>query len=117
MKAGRVHQTLRVTPAVECLEFGGIGGIIRNQDHREGDVKHVALGSLAALIAAIITVSIHVWGAHDIQGFLAAVAGYPGLLANGDYTRLNEVLFTVVNWLFYFVVFEAVIALKKQFSK
>jgi hypothetical protein len=55
-------------------------------------VKHVALGSLAALIAATITVSIHVWGAHDIQGLLAAVAGYPGLLANGD-TELNEALY------------------------
>jgi hypothetical protein len=52
--------------------------------------------------------------AHDTQGFLAAIAGYPGLLANGDYTRLNEVLFTVVNWTFYFALFEGVFALKKQ---
>jgi hypothetical protein len=65
-------------------------------------MKHLVLGSLAAAIAAAITITIHFYGAHDIQGFVAAVAGYPGLLANGDHVRLNEVLFTVVNWLFYF---------------
>jgi hypothetical protein len=80
-------------------------------------MKHIALGIVAALIAATITISIHVWGAHDMQGVLAAIAGYPGLLANGDYTRLNEVLFTLVNWSFYFALFEGVIALKKRFSK
>jgi hypothetical protein len=80
-------------------------------------MKHITLGAVAALIAAIITISLHVWGAHDMQGFLAAIAGYPGLLANGDYTRLNEVLFTVVNWAFYFALFEGVVALKQQLSK
>jgi hypothetical protein len=80
-------------------------------------MKHVTLGVVAAVIAATITMSIHVWGAHDLGGFLAAVAGYPGLLANGDYARLNEMLFTGVNWVFYFALFEGVVALKKQFSK
>ena len=47
-------------------------------------MKHVLLGSLAAPIAAAITVSLHFYGAHDLQGLVAAVAGYPGLLANGN---------------------------------
>ena len=80
-------------------------------------MRHVILGILAALISAAITVSIHVWGAHDMQGLLAAVAGYPGLLANGDYVRLNLVLFTVVNWLFYFVLFECAVLIQKKTLK
>ncbi len=79
-------------------------------------MKHIVIGSLAALIAAAITVSLHFYGAHDLQGFFAAVAGYPGLLANGHYVQLNEVLFTVVNWLFYFLLFEGIAALKHKFS-
>ena len=79
-------------------------------------MKHIVIGSLAALIAAAITVSLHFYGAHDLQGFIAAVAGYPGLLANGHYVQLNEVLLTVVNWLFYFLLFEGIAALKHKFS-
>jgi hypothetical protein len=79
-------------------------------------MKHVLLASLAALIAAPITISLHFYGAHDIQGFFAIVAGYPGLLANGEYTRLNWVLFTGVNWLFYFLLLEGAVALKRKFS-
>jgi len=78
-------------------------------------MKHVALGSLAALIAATITISLHVSGVHDMGGFFAIVAGYPGLLANGEYTRLNEMLFTAVNWLFYFALFELAVVLKQKF--
>ena len=79
-------------------------------------MKHIVLASLAALIAAAITVSLHFYGAHDLQGFFAAVAGFPGLLANGHYVQLNELLFTVVNWLFYFLLFESISALKHKFS-
>jgi hypothetical protein len=78
-------------------------------------MKHIVLGSLAALIAAAITVSLHFYGAHDLQGFVAAVAGYPGLLANGHYVQLNEMIFTSVNWLFYFLIFEGIAALKRKF--
>jgi hypothetical protein len=79
-------------------------------------MKDIVLGSLAALIAAAITVSLHFYGAHDLQGFFVAVAGFPGLLANGHYVQLNEVLFTVVNWLFYFLLFEGIAALKHKLS-
>jgi hypothetical protein len=79
-------------------------------------MKHVALGSLAAVIAGAITVALHFYGAHDLQGFFAAVAGYPGLLANGEHTPLNEPLFTIVNWLFYYVLFEGVVAVKRKLS-
>jgi hypothetical protein len=44
-------------------------------------MKHVVLGGLAALFAAAITISLHFFGAHDIQSFITAVAGYLGLLA------------------------------------
>ena len=80
-------------------------------------MKHIVLGSLAALVAAAITISLHRFGAHDIEGFITAVAGYPGLLANGEYQRLNEVLFTAVNWLFYFLLFEGAMALRRKFLR
>jgi hypothetical protein len=80
-------------------------------------MRHIALGGLAALVAAAITISLHFFGAHDIEGFIAAVAGYPGLLANGEYTSLNEVLFTAVNWLFYFLLFEGAMALRRKFLR
>ena len=79
-------------------------------------MKHIAMGAIAAFIAFSITISLHFYGAHDIQGFFAAVAGYPGLLANGEDAPLNDVLFTAVNWFFYLSLLEAVIALKKRFS-
>jgi hypothetical protein len=78
--------------------------------------KHIVLGSLAAAIVGAITVSLHFYGAHDLQGYVAMCAGYPGLLANGDYVQLNWVLFTVVNWLFYFLLFEGIATLKRKFS-
>jgi hypothetical protein len=47
----------------------------------------------------------------------AALAGYPGLLANGEhYTKLNVVLFTGVNWTFYFLLLEAVFAQARVFE-
>ena len=79
-------------------------------------MKHIALASLAALTAVGLTILLHFYGAHDIQGFFVMVAGYPGLLANGEYTRLNEALFTTVNWLFYFLLFEGVVALRRKRS-
>jgi hypothetical protein len=77
-------------------------------------MRHIALGSLAALVAAAITISLHFFGAHDIEGFVAAIAGYPGLLANGEYTRLNWVLFTAVNFLFYFLLLEGAMVLRRK---
>jgi hypothetical protein len=77
-------------------------------------MKHLGMVAIAALLAFSITISLHFYGAHDIQGFFAAVAGYPGLLANGENAPLNEPLFTAVNWLFYFSLLEAVFALKKK---
>jgi hypothetical protein len=81
-------------------------------------MKHILIASFAALVTVIITVSLYHYGAHDMGGFFAALAGYPGLLANGEhYTKLNIVLFTGVNWVFYFLLFEAVFALKRKFSR
>jgi len=79
-------------------------------------MKHIAFGGIAALIAAVLTGLLHFYGAHDIQGFFAAVAGYPGLLASGGDGPVNEVLFAAVNWLFYFVIIEGVFAVKRKFS-
>lgn len=79
-------------------------------------MKHIAFGSIAALVAALITGSLHFYGAHDIQGFFAAIAGYPGLLANGTDEPLHEVLFTAVNWLFYFLATEGAFAIKRELS-
>lgn len=92
------------------LDFAGTDAIMRT-------VKYFVLAGLAALVTGIVTISLHFYGAHDMQGFFAVVAGYPGLLANGDYTRLNETLFAVVNWLFYFLFFEGAVALKRKFSR
>ena len=79
-------------------------------------MKLLAFAGIAAFIATVITASLHFYGSHDIQGFFAAVAGYPGLLASGADKPLNEAVFTVVNWLFYFVVLEGAFAIKRKFS-
>ncbi len=79
-------------------------------------MKHILLGGVAVLVATAITVSLHFYGAHDLQGVVAAIAGYPGLLANGNYVRLNELLSTLVNWLFYFMIFEGIAALRHRLS-
>ena len=79
-------------------------------------MKHIIAAIIAALIAIAITICLRYYGAHDIQGFFAAVAGYPGLLANGENAPLNSVLFTGVNWLFYFLLAESAIALRKKVS-
>jgi len=79
-------------------------------------MKHIAFGGTAALVAAMITGSLHFYGAHDIQGFFAAIAGYPGLLANGTDGPLHEVLFTAVNWLVYFLAIEGAFAIKRKLS-
>lgn len=78
-------------------------------------MKHIALGSLAALVASAITISLRFFGAHDIEGFILVVAGYPGLLANGESIPVNQVLFTTVNWLFYFLLSEGAMALTRRF--
>ncbi len=62
--------------------------------------KHIVLGVLALVIAAALTVSIHFYGAHDLQVFFLMIAGYLGLLANSGFDQFNEGLFTVVNWFF-----------------
>jgi len=80
-------------------------------------MKHIAIAGLAAVVAATITISLRLYGVHDLLGFLAAVAGYPGLLANGEDTRLNEALFASVNWLFYFLLFEGIWALKRKLAR
>jgi len=79
-------------------------------------MKHIVFGGIAALIAAAITGLLHVYGAHDVQGFFAAILGYPGLLASGTDGPSNEVLFTAVNSLFYFAAIEAIFAIKRRFS-
>jgi hypothetical protein len=79
-------------------------------------MKHIFLGSLAALITMGITVSLHFYGVHDLQGATAMIAGYPGLLANINRVRINEMLFTGVNWLFYFLILEGIAALRRRLS-
>jgi hypothetical protein len=79
-------------------------------------MKHVAFAGMAALGAAFFAVSLHYYGAHDIGGFFAAVAGCPGLLVSGIDRPINPMVFTAVNWLFYFIVIEAVAALPRKLS-
>jgi hypothetical protein len=40
--------------------------------------------------------------------------GYPGILANGNFSRLNEPLLVAGNATFYFLVFEGWAALKRK---
>jgi hypothetical protein len=79
-------------------------------------MKHLERGILAVVIAAALTGLTHFYGAHDLLGFFVVVVGYPGLLASERNNRFNDVLFTVVNWLFYFLLFEGVAALKQRLS-
>jgi hypothetical protein len=78
-------------------------------------MRHLTFAAIAALIASLITGSLHFYGAHDIQGLFAIVAGYPGFLASGIDRPVHESLFTAVNGLFYFGVIEGSFALKRKF--
>jgi hypothetical protein len=65
-----------------------------------------AFFSAATAVAAALALGIHFSGPHDPVGFLTIMVGYPGfavLSASDLENREAEVVFTVVNWLFYFV--------------
>jgi len=79
--------------------------------------QHIVLGVSAALIAGAITVLLHFYGAHDIQGLFLAMAGFPGVLASSHTVEPNDFLFTFINWIFYFSLFEGVAALKRRVSR
>jgi len=53
---------------------------------------------------------------HRSLAVFAAVAGYPGFLVSGADGPVNQVVFTAVNWLFYFGVIEVTFAIKRKFS-
>lgn len=84
-------------------------------------MKHAICAGLAAIIAALLTSGLTKWGAHDLMGLYVALVGFPGYLAAGlarygtDLQR--EFLFTLVNWLFYFAVFEGLHALKQRYDR
>ena len=69
-------------------------------------MKHLAFAALASLIAVGISISLHLSGSHDFGALIYLIGGYPGLLANSEYRSLNEALFTIVNRVFYFSLFE-----------
>lgn len=75
------------------------------------------LGISASLIAGAITVLLHFYGAHDVQGLFLAIAGFPGVIASSHSVEPNDVLFTFINWIFYFSLFEGVAALKRRVSR
>jgi hypothetical protein len=76
-------------------------------------MKHIVLGSLAALVAALISLFLSYYGAHDVLGLLAAYAGFPGLLVNGDNAPFSIALVTFTNWVCYFLLFEGIAALRQ----
>ena len=80
-----------------------------------------ALSIVAATAVAVgLAVGIHSFGAHDSSGFLTVILGYPGIAvisATELENRDAEVLFTVVNWLFYIGVFEAILHLRQRLSR
>jgi hypothetical protein len=76
--------------------------------------QHVVLGITAASIAGTITVLLHFYGAHDIPGFFLAIAGLPAVLASSHAVEPNDVLFTFINWIFYFSLFEGIAVLKRR---
>jgi hypothetical protein len=80
-------------------------------------MKHIVMGALAAVIAVAISVSLHFYGAHDLQGAFAMFAGFPGVLISAYSVQPNDVLLTAVNGFCYFLVFEGIVALKKKLAK
>jgi hypothetical protein len=68
------------------------------------------LGNLAAVVAAAITVFLHYYSAHDIQGLMAAYLGLPGLLVDGVSAPVELTVFTSVYWIFYFLRLRALAA-------
>ena len=83
-------------------------------------MRHAIAIVLAAAIALSLTAAIRFYGAHDMMGFSAIVIGYPGfavITATDLEDREAEVLFTVVNWVFYFGLFEVIWFLRARFRK
>jgi len=78
--------------------------------------QHIVLGISAALIAGTITVLLHFYGAHDVQGIFLAIAGLPGVLASSHAVEPNDVLFTFINGISYFSLFEGIAAFKRWLS-
>jgi hypothetical protein len=70
----------------------------------------------AAILAVVISILLSIYGAHGTQGALAVTVGYPGGFVNWRFNpgRVSYGLITSVNWLIYFGLFEALLAVKRQ---
>jgi len=83
-------------------------------------VRHAIAIVLAAAIALSLAAAIRFYGAHDMLGFSALVIGYPGfavITATDLENKEAEVLFTAVNWVFYFGLFEVIWFLWARFRR
>jgi hypothetical protein len=45
-------------------------------------MKHIAIAGIAALVAAVVSLVLATYGAHDLPGLFAVMVGYPGAFAN-----------------------------------
>jgi hypothetical protein len=73
-------------------------------------MKHVAIAALTACLALAITFLLSTYGAHGVRGWIAVYGGYLGGFVNWRLNpgRVSYALITVVNWLTYFVLGEAI---------
>jgi hypothetical protein len=73
-------------------------------------MRHVAIAAVTACLALAITFLLSTYGAHGVRGWIAVYFGYPGAFLDWRLKpgRMNYTLITVVNWLTYFVVAEAI---------
>jgi hypothetical protein len=74
-------------------------------------MKHLILAGLAGLAAGLISLLLSYYGAHDVLGLLAAWAGMPGILINGENIPFSVGLVTFTNWVCYFLILEGIAAL------
>jgi hypothetical protein len=76
---------------------------------------HLLCTLSAAVIAATITVSAHLWG-RGAMGNVIGILGFPGIVAVGD-NDWSDVVFSFVNWLFWLSVLELALALRSRYLR
>ena len=82
-------------------------------------MRQAVIAAVTACLAVAITLLLSTYGAHGVQGWIAAYGGYPGGFVTWRLNpgRVSYTLITVVNWLTYLAIAEAISAVSRRFSR